>query len=83
MIAKYIVLSNMISVVPDNILRICVQEPLLILKKNSQFFFLVTMVRYLEYQFIDIKKVNNVRAISYFKSQPKKISLPMQLVFFI
>ena len=83
MIAKYIVLSNMISVVPDNILRICVQEPLLILKKNSQFFFLVTMVRYLEYQFIDIKKINNVRAISYFKSQPKKISLPMQLVFFI
>ena len=33
MIAKYIVLSNIISVVSDNILRICIQEPLLILKK--------------------------------------------------
>ena len=32
MIAKYIVLSNIISVVSDNILRICIQEPLLILK---------------------------------------------------
>ena len=32
-IAKYIVLSNIISVVSDNILRICIQEPLLILKK--------------------------------------------------
>ena len=33
MIAKYIVLSNIISVVSDNILRICIQEPLLILQK--------------------------------------------------
>ena len=33
MIAKYIVLSNIISVVSDNILRICIQEPLLISKK--------------------------------------------------
>ena len=33
MIAKYIVLSNIISFVSDNILRICIQEPLLILKK--------------------------------------------------
>ena len=33
MISKYIVLSNIISVVSDNILRICIQEPLLILKK--------------------------------------------------
>ena len=33
MIAKYIVLSNMISVVSDNSLRIYIQEPLLILKK--------------------------------------------------
>ena len=32
MIAKYIVLSNIISGVSDNILRICTQEPLLILK---------------------------------------------------
>ena len=32
-IAKYIVLSNIISVVSYNILRICIQEPLLILKK--------------------------------------------------
>ena len=33
MIAKYIVLSNIISVVSDSILRICIQEPLLKLKK--------------------------------------------------
>ena len=33
MIAKYILLSNIISVVSDNILRICIQELLLILKK--------------------------------------------------
>ena len=33
MIAKLIVLSNIISVAPDNILCICIQEPLLILKK--------------------------------------------------
>ena len=33
MIAKYIVLSNIISVISDNILRICIQEPLLVLKK--------------------------------------------------
>ena len=33
MIAQYIVLSNIISVVLDNILRICIKEPLLILKK--------------------------------------------------
>ena len=33
MIAKYIVLSNIISVVSNSILRICIQEPLLILKK--------------------------------------------------
>ena len=32
-IAKYIVLSNIISVVLDTILRICIQEPLLISKK--------------------------------------------------
>ena len=31
--AKYTVLSNMISVVSDNSLRIYIQEPLLILKK--------------------------------------------------
>ena len=33
MIPKYIVLSNTISVVSDNILHICIQEPLLIPKK--------------------------------------------------
>ena len=33
MIAKYIVLSNIITVLPGSILRICTQEPLLILKK--------------------------------------------------
>ena len=33
MITKYIVLSNMITVVSDNILRISIQEPLLILTK--------------------------------------------------
>ena len=33
MIAKYIVLSDIISVVLDNILRICNEKPLLILKK--------------------------------------------------
>ena len=33
MIAEYIVLSNIISVLFDNILHICIQEPLLILKK--------------------------------------------------
>ena len=33
MIAKYIVFSNIISVVSDNILRICIQKPLLILYK--------------------------------------------------
>ena len=32
MIVKYIVFSNIISVVSDNILRICIQEPLLISK---------------------------------------------------
>ena len=32
LIAKYIVLSNIISVVSDNILCICIQEPLLMLK---------------------------------------------------
>ena len=31
--AKYIVLSNIISVASDNILRICIQEPFLISKK--------------------------------------------------
>ena len=31
-IAKCFVLSNMISIVSDNILHICIQEPLLILK---------------------------------------------------
>ena len=31
--AKYIVLSNLTSVASDNILRICIQEPLLILKR--------------------------------------------------
>ena len=33
MIAKYIVLSDIISVVSDSILHICIQEPLLILRK--------------------------------------------------
>ena len=33
MIAKYIVHSDIISVVSDNILRVCIQESLLILKK--------------------------------------------------
>ena len=33
MIAKYIVLSDIVSVVSDNILRIYIQEPPLILKK--------------------------------------------------
>ena len=40
MIAKYNVLSNIISIVSDNILRICIQEPLLILK-NFLFFFIL------------------------------------------
>ena len=40
MIAKYIVLSNTIDVVSDNILRTCIQEPLLILKKIYFFFIL-------------------------------------------
>ena len=39
MIAKYIVLSNIINVVSDNILHICIEEPLLILK-HLQFFIL-------------------------------------------
>ena len=33
MISKYIVLSNTISVISDNILRMCIQEALLIPKK--------------------------------------------------
>ena len=33
MIAKYIVLSNIVTVVSNSILCICIQEPLLILKK--------------------------------------------------
>ena len=33
MIAKHTVLSNIISVASDNISRVCIQEPLLILKK--------------------------------------------------
>ena len=33
MIAKYIALSNIISVLSDNISHTCLQEPLLILKK--------------------------------------------------
>ena len=33
MIAKYIVLSSIISIISDITLRICIQEPLLILKK--------------------------------------------------
>ena len=33
MIAKYIVLCNIISVLSDNILCICIQEPLLMLKE--------------------------------------------------
>ena len=37
MIAKYTVFSNIISVVSDSILRICIQEPLLILKKKIIF----------------------------------------------
>ena len=32
-VVEHIVLSNIISVVSDNILRICIQEPLLILTK--------------------------------------------------
>ena len=40
MLAKCIVLSNIISVVSDNILRIYIQEPLLILKKIHIFFLL-------------------------------------------
>ena len=40
MIVKYIVFSNIISVVSDNILRICIQEPLLIPKKLQSFFIL-------------------------------------------
>ena len=43
MIAKCIVLSNIISVVSDNILRICIQEPLLMLKK---FIVLLTLSAY-------------------------------------
>ena len=38
MIAKYIALSNIISVVSDNILRICIQESLLISKKVIDLF---------------------------------------------
>ena len=34
MIAKYVVLSNIISVASKKILRICIQEPLLIFKKS-------------------------------------------------
>ena len=45
MIAKYIVLSNIISVVSDNILRICIQEPLLILK-NTYIVLLHTLSAY-------------------------------------
>ena len=37
MVAKYIVLSNIISVVSDNISRIYIHEPLLILKKYIVF----------------------------------------------
>ena len=33
MITKYIVLSNIISIISDSILRKCIQKPLLILKK--------------------------------------------------
>ena len=33
MVAKHNVISNTISVVSDNILRICIQKPLLILTK--------------------------------------------------
>ena len=33
MVSKYIVFSNIISVVSDNILRICIQEPLLMSKR--------------------------------------------------
>ena len=33
MVAKYIVLSNVISVVSDNVLRLYIQKPLLILKR--------------------------------------------------
>ena len=38
MIAKYIVLSNIITIAPDNILRICIQKLFLILKKLYFFF---------------------------------------------
>ena len=40
MTAKYIVLSNIISAVPDYILRICIQESFL-MSKNLQFFFIL------------------------------------------
>ena len=54
MIGKYIVLSNIISVVSDSILRICIQEPLLILKKNIVLFHILSaynslLVRYKVY----------------------------------
>ena len=38
--AKYIVLSNIICVVSDNLLRICIQETLLISKKIIVVFFM-------------------------------------------
>ena len=44
MIAKYIVLSNIISVASGNILRICIQEPLLISK--NFIIFLHTLLAY-------------------------------------
>ena len=34
MVAKYIVLSNIISIESDYIFRMCIQEPLLIFKKS-------------------------------------------------
>ena len=37
MVVKHTVLSNIISVVSDNILRACIQEPILILKKFMVF----------------------------------------------
>ena len=47
MIAKYIVISNTIGVVPDNILCICIQESLLILTKFTSSFLpiIVTLLR--------------------------------------
>ena len=56
MIAKYIVFSNVISVVSDNVLCICIQEALLILKKcivllHNLSAYHSLLVRYKDYSF--------------------------------